>query len=369
MMGIIIGLSSVIVIVSIGEGFHKYTFENITDSKYSKEIPIQMIFNPYNDLIRTEHYFTNDDFNLIKSIHGVSSLELINKSPNSFSDSVFIANKIKNIDISLVDEFYDNILYGEGIIRLDSEFLNKKVVISKEFSITLTDNISSLIGKEIVIKDTVYIVSGIYDNEQMDFFSSDIVVPSETYKFYNGTKETVYLTIYINSDVNLKKTSDNILELMENFGTNRSEGTYNILNLDSLLKGFGSVISGLTIFVSTVAGISLLIASVGVMNMMYSSVIERSSEVGIRRATGATIEDIRNQFLIEGIILTSIAGMIGYLIGILLSQIVGLLLPFHVPISTTGIVVSLLVIFTIGIVSSVGPAKYISKKEIIKLLR
>lgn len=156
---------------------------------------------------------------------------------------------------------------------------------------------------------------------------------------------------------------------MENFGSNRNDGTYSILNLDSLLKGFGSVISGLTIFVSTVAGISLLIASVGVMNMMYSSVIERASEVGIRRAMGATIKDIRNQFLIEGVILTGIAGIIGYIIGILLSQIVGLILPFSVPISTTGIVISVSVIFVIGIFSSVGPAKYISKKEIIELLR
>lgn len=205
MMGIIIGLSSVIVIVSVGEGFHKYTFENITDSTYSREIPIQMIFSPYNGLRRTDNNFTSDDFNLIESIDGVKGVELVNKSQNSFSESVSVQDKSKNVDISLVDEFYHNIVYGEGIINLDSEFLSKKVVLSTDFAKTITENISSLISKEIVIKDTVYIISGIFDSDQTDFPISDIVVPDKTYKFYSGTIDTVFLTIYINPEANLKK--------------------------------------------------------------------------------------------------------------------------------------------------------------------
>ncbi|MBE7901824.1 FtsX-like permease family protein, partial [Paenibacillus polymyxa] len=77
----------------------------------------------------------------------------------------------------------------------------------------------------------------------------------------------------------------------------------------------GNVISGLTLFVSAIAGISLLIAGVGVMNMMYISASERSQEIGIRMAVGATPAEIMKQFLLESVMLTLTGGIIGLLVG------------------------------------------------------
>ena len=203
----------------------------------------------------------------------------------------------------------------------------------------------------------------------MNLYEIDILIPKRTYEFVHKTNNQTFINILVNKEVNLKKISSEILDIMARYGSNRNEGKYEILNLDSLIKGLGTVFSSLTIFISMIAGISLLIAGVGVMNMMYSSVSERAYEVGIRRAIGATRKDILIQFLFEGIILTATAGIIGYFLGIAMSQIIGFLLPFYVPISAKGMVISIVIIIVVGILSSIGPARYISKKNIIDLLR
>ncbi|WP_330664298.1 ABC transporter permease, partial [Anaerostipes caccae] len=78
------------------------------------------------------------------------------------------------------------------------------------------------------------------------------------------------------------------------------------------MKGIGSVINSLTYFISAIAGISLFIAGIGVMNMMYISVSERTREIGIRLAIGATPKNILFQFLLEAVLLTGIGGLIGF---------------------------------------------------------
>ena len=75
------------------------------------------------------------------------------------------------------------------------------------------------------------------------------------------------------------------------------------------------MISGLTLFVGAIAGISLLIAGVGVMNMMYISASERSQEIGIRMAVGATPAEIMKQFLLESVMLTLTGGVVGLVLG------------------------------------------------------
>ncbi len=81
-------------------------------------------------------------------------------------------------------------------------------------------------------------------------------------------------------------------------------GEYEVLDTAMLTKGIGQILSTITYFITAVAGISLFIAGVGVMNMMYISVSERTKEIGIRRALGATRKSIMLQFLLEGLILS-----------------------------------------------------------------
>ena len=136
-----------------------------------------------------------------------------------------------------------------------------------------------------------------------------------------------------------------------------------------LMKGIGDVLSTITYFISAVAGISLFIAGVGVMNMMYISVSERTKEIGIRRALGATKGNIQLQFLVEGILITTLGGVIGYIFGIGIAKMVSLLLPFDALVDWPTALISVIVSVTIGVVFAFFPAKSAANKNIIDILR
>ncbi|SUP61602.1 Macrolide export ATP-binding/permease protein MacB [Weissella viridescens] len=112
------------------------------------------------------------------------------------------------------------------------------------------------------------------------------------------------------------------------------------------------MLNGITFFVTAVAGISLFIAGIGVMNMMYISVSERTQEIGIRLAVGATEANIRNQFLIEAIILTVTGGLIGLVSGYLIASGAVKVIPGNMHIKA---VITLRdVVFAIGVSTIVG---------------
>lgn len=370
MLGIIIGLSCIVIILSVGEGLQLHALKKMSNNQDTNKVSIQLSFQKRNDSVNGTEIFSEDDKLLIKSIEGVSDVEINQLSSSFVTENIIFNGKSKVVGINLVESTFNNTYAGEGLTLLDSEFLNKKILISTDLADEFTDNDRELIGKEVVISNEVYTISGIFDNKtDLNLYEIDILIPKRTYEFVHKTNNQTFINILVNKEVNLKKISSEILDIMARYGSNRNEGKYEILNLDSLIKGLGSVFNSLTIFISMIAGISLLIAGVGVMNMMYSSVSERAYEVGIRRAIGATRKDILIQFLFEGIILTATAGIIGYFLGIAMSQIIGLLLPFYVPISAKGMVISIVIIIVVGILSSIGPARYISKKNIIDLLR
>ncbi|WP_143875589.1 FtsX-like permease family protein, partial [Oenococcus oeni] len=92
----------------------------------------------------------------------------------------------------------------------------------------------------------------------------------------------------------ISKNTEHLVTLLKKKGSHRNKGEYSFTDMGELLSGIGKVISALTYFVSAIAGISLFIAGIGVMNMMYISVSERTQEIGIRLAVGASPRDIMN---------------------------------------------------------------------------
>ena len=159
------------------------------------------------------------------------------------------------------------------------------------------------------------------------------------------------------------------MKQLKKSGSEHRSGSYEYFDYGELLKGIGNVISGLTLFVSAIAGISLLIAGVGVMNMMYISASERSQEIGIRMAVGATPAEIMKQFLLESVMLTLTGGIIGLLVGAMDAWLIAMFLPFK-PVVTVGSIVGTFAISSIvGIVFDLLPAKSAANKNLIDILK
>ncbi|WP_230910411.1 ABC transporter permease [Weissella cibaria] len=139
--------------------------------------------------------------------------------------------------------------------------------------------------------------------------------------------------------------------------------------MGKLLKGISKSISGITYFVAAIAGISLFIAGIGVMNMMYISVSERTQEIGVRLALGATPKNIMMQFLLEAIILTVSGGVIGLVIGTSVAAVASMAMPFRAIVTPASVALAFGVSTAVGIVFGLLPAKQAANKNLIDILR
>ncbi|MDP2598995.1 MAG: ABC transporter permease, partial [Candidatus Liptonbacteria bacterium] len=164
--------------------------------------------------------------------------------------------------------------------------------------------------------------------------------------------------------------------LRENHGiTNSSKDDFTIMTQEDLLSILGNITSILQIFLTAIASISLVVGGIGIMNIMYVSVVERTREIGLRKAVGATSRDIMQQFLTEAVILTSLGGVIGIAVGALFTVLIyfgvtyfaSIGWVFSLPISA--ILLAAAVSTVIGVVFGIYPAYRASKLSPTEALR
>lgn len=238
-----------------------------------------------------------------------------------------------------------------------------------------------VIGERIKIKGKNFVIVGILPKRgQVSFFNFDetALIPYTTAQQYIfGIKHFNRLIIESTSEKDIQQTVNDIKRILrENHNiTDPEKDDFYVqtsVDIESRLK---TVTGVLTIFLTAVAAISLLVGGIGIMNIMLVAVTERTKEIGLRKALGAKEKDIMQQFLFESLILTTLGGIIGIILGgsltflssIILSKVVGFGWSFTFPFSAAllGISVSALV----GIVFGLYPARQASLKNPIDALR
>ncbi|MDP6387995.1 MAG: FtsX-like permease family protein, partial [Candidatus Pacebacteria bacterium] len=237
------------------------------------------------------------------------------------------------------------------------------------------------IGKLIKIKDKKFRVVGVFAKKgQTAFYNFDelVIVPQTTAQVYlTGTNHYHEVLIKV-SDPSVVKRAVHDIEatLRESHGiTDPKKDDFFVVTQEGVVQQISTIIGALTIFLSSIVAIALVVAGVGVMNIMLVSVTERTREIGLRKAVGATNKDILMQFLFEAVILTGTGGIIGIVLGgalsfifsIALTQYAELSWPFSFPIlaAVLGFFVSMLV----GLIFGLYPARKAAKKSPIEALR
>ncbi|MDR1056025.1 MAG: ABC transporter permease [Prevotellaceae bacterium] len=148
-----------------------------------------------------------------------------------------------------------------------------------------------------------------------------------------------------------------------------SDPDFEVSSLSQILEMIGSIMAVLSAFLVAIAAISLIVGGIGIMNIMYVTVTERTREIGLRRSLGAKNKDILRQFLFESAILSLAGGIIGVIVGLLLSALVLFAFNMGFMVSITAVVVSFVVCATIGIFFGWYPAKKAAALDPIMALR
>ncbi|EOL42351.1 ABC transporter permease [Enterococcus phoeniculicola] len=375
MFGIIIGIAAVIAILSLGRGFEKDTIKSLTNND-SDKVEIQINFTPNNDGLYSSNlgFFSDRDITLLKTVSGVENVDYPQQEMSSIYKEITIKDKQESKQIELVDATEKELLYGRNLTTLDNETQNKVALIDSITAQGLFDAENKAIGKGIELNGQIFKIVGVYQGEEMtSMFSlpeSNIQLPKKTYTYYFEPEKNNYsLTMTIASGGTPSEVTTEAIDLLKKDGSMHDFGEYQVFDTAMLTDGIGQILSTITYFISAVAGISLFIAGVGVMNMMYISVSERTKEIGIRRALGATRRSIKMQFLLEGMTLTLVGGIIGYIFGILFAYAIGSLIDVSVSIDFFTVALAIGVSSGIGLIFSVMPASEASKKDLIDILR
>src|SRR3989344_2256304 len=230
------------------------------------------------------------------------------------------------------------------------------------------------LGKKMRIKDKTFQITGVLGRKgQVSFFNFDdmVLVPYTTAQQYLlGRKYFDRIIVSADSEEHIEKVVSDIKGVIRanHDITDPEKDDFFVETQADLAERLKTITTALTLFLSGVAGISLFVGGVGIMNIMLVSVTERTREIGLRKAVGATNKDILTQFLLEAILLTTIGGIIGIALGSSLSFVISFIIS-KFALSTWGFSFPYLGAF-LGIIVSVGvglvfglyPARQAAKK-------
>ncbi len=376
MLGIIIGISSVIMIISIGNGVTDQVNGELNDMAGG-----QLYIYANNDKAEDYIEFTNDDFDAIEEkidhVKGVTPQYSMYGSAmgrkGTFDAYISAGTESQEFINS------NKIKYGRYYSESDYYSANKVCVISENDAILLFGT-TDVVGMEIEI--SMYGVSqdmtivGIRENPDSAMFVSygssvQIEIPITTlgaeYGFYVETFDGFYI-IGESAEyaTDIAKQSISILEGRHNI---RGEDRIMLENFNDYMTQINSVLGYITVFVVFVAAISLLVGGIGVMNIMLVSVTERTREIGIRKALGARTASIMTQFISESAIISLTGGVIGIILGVLGATLLCSLMGIAPKVNFSTVFGATFFSSAVGIFFGIYPAKKAAKLSPIEALR
>ncbi|MDU5941144.1 MULTISPECIES: ABC transporter permease [Veillonella] len=370
MLGIIIGVAAVIALVSIGNGV-KQDIQNSISSLGSNLLMV-MPGAPRTPGVRPSQGSMKSlkvsDYQAISKLDGVKAA-----SPYTANSYVTIyQSKNWTTTVSGVSSNFQDV---NNWTMAEGRFISSKNVENRErvavVGQTVVKNLfagEDPVGKEIRVKNIPFRVIGVLNSKGNGTMGNDqddvIFIPYTTAMERVEGVDYLRMVYVVASDDNgidrLQSDIENLLRVRHSIkDTNLDD--FNIQNMKSIMETMEQTTGTLTLFLGAVAAISLVVGGIGIMNIMLVSVTERTREIGIRKALGATYFVIVTQFLIEAVVISLMGGLIGIALGIGASKLIGLASGMSTVISVPTIVLSFVFSMAIGLVFGIYPARKAAK--------
>jgi putative ABC transport system permease protein len=386
-LGIVIGITAIMMVMSIGQGAQNLILAQMQGlgAKVIAILPgrqpkgVMDILSIFSDSLK------NKDVEALKNKNNVPHLTRI--MPVVFGNELAtFGNQTYRVTILGVSEYFNeiyNINLSEGELFTDDDVktYNNVAIIGSKVKEQLFGDYENAIGQKIKIKNQVFRVVGVIGQKgQGTFVNFDdlVLVPYSTaQQNLFGIKYYHRIVVEVDKEENVDATVENIKQtLRESHNINNPDkDDFYIQTQKEAIQQTQTVTNTLKYFLAAVAAISLIVGGVGIMNIMLVSVTERTKEIGLRKAVGATPKEILLQFLVEAIFLTLAGGIIGIIFGavnsllssIVLSKLLDVNWQFTFPFSAM-----FLGLFTsglIGLIFGLYPARKAAQKSPIEALR
>lgn len=365
MLGIVIGVASIIALITIVQGATASISSEVNSLGVNK-IMVNITGTPLKSGL------TGDDMETISglgNISGVSPTIALRTSivyNGDIKEKVAVQGKNEvffKTDASLLKS-------GRAINPLDIGSKNQVAVVGSDIVRDLFYGVNPL-GKELIINGTAYKVIGTLASSSgfsMNSNNETVIIPYTTALRSLGIKSISSLDVYLKDTNMADKTVIDIKGVLSQ-AFNYREDAYTVFNMGDMIESFQEMMSIMSMLLAGIAAISLVVGGIGIMNMMLVSITERTTEIGLRKALGATPNRIQLQFLIESIFLSLMGGLIGLIAGGLLAYITAVVIGIIFSVSAYTVLLAVGFSGAVGIVFGYMPARKASRLNPIDALR
>jgi putative ABC transport system permease protein len=379
-LGIIIGVAAVIMLLAMGNGVKSSITKEIESigSNVLIVLPGKIPIGQQNEGfgraagLAGASTLTNEDKEALKKVKGVKKLAGV----SIFTAQVSLdSKKLYPISMGADPDIGFTSLYSinKGRIFTQNEVDSKARValLGATTAKDLFGDAETAVGQKVFINNIEFLVIGTIKaaaQAQLSVDTSDLVlVPISVAQEFTKTQGVSRILIQVASKDDVNPVADRIKKLLLERHNNIEN--FSVLTQEELLKTISTVLSLLTTLLAGIAAISLLVGGIGIMNIMLVSVTERTREIGIRKAVGATRFNILAQFLVEAVLLSLVGGGLGIGLASFGSFLISQITEIPAVVSVESVILAFSVSVAVGIVFGIAPAVRASQKDPVEALR
>ena len=294
------------------------------------------------------------------------------------NDQIVVNGKVRAVTVDGVDEQYATvrnlvILSGRTFDESDMTLRERVAMLSEKLAIRMFGSLEAALDQTVKISQLQFTVVGTFREKTSTFGQGEItdetiLIPITVMKYFMQYEriDPVYVEVRNAGDVPIVRQEVNDILMRRH----RSGATYNVQDLTAILETANQIANVLTVVLIIVSAIALIISGIGIMNIMLVTVTERTREIGLRMAVGASRREVMLQFLVESVLISLAGGTVGIILGLALPLSVRLLTnQVRVPISPLSVLVAFAVSFTVGVGFGLLPARRASQLNPTEALR